>query len=1280
MSILFDYILFSDNMNNLITKLNKNFRLLEEKQGADGKTGNQGYIGLPGRDGTQGEQGYRGFGDKFIIVENLPDEIEECEEDVYKAYLVKWGVFKDDDPLDVTIENIFIDDIKNKLLNIYHVRQGNGKVYQLESITKEDPNYKITWKDLGTVLQTTTGGELLTSNEPYSGENYFSFISPKQVEYSFSILNLYKETVGDYLIYDGGSSSVDKVNVNQIFQQDSFYLVNGGLGGIRDNQHKLILSNALSIGTESYAPLILLGNINETFTPALDINDRKKLNSTYSIGIKKQKTDDAYISELMVIANNREPANNIHNIGFIVDSLRLYNKPSSTSPVFNEFKTDINGNFIINIPNTVKKVYSYSPFHIVRRNNDDFLRFGTSADIDGNDALRFSLSSNYYTINTTKNIRFNSTLYIEDGKVGINVAPLTSLHSNGSLLISGSDTTIPTLSGGGNRLLYTPGKSALIISNANVTNENIGEFSLNFGQSNIAKTNNSFVFGKFNEIQTGIGSFIFGVSTSTSRNIIKGDNSVIFGIGNTIDVGNSFLFGRSNEIKSAYGFIHGHDNLINNSSEYSFIIGGKNQVTGIGAVSFGSLTSTSTEINNINNGDRSFTFGQENQAITNHSSAWGYNNIANALYSLAFGRYNNVTGEGAVAFGQNNSETSANNNVSGYNSFAMGQNNNVSGSYAFGFGFENRALGKYSLVFGENLTAKTLNEIVIGKNPASASSSNNTEIWDNEDYLLIVGCGSNNTSKDALTIKKSGLVTIGDLTATNLNVLKQTLNSNENFVVGSNLISANALQVFKTNDASKGVGLLFQSGDENNAAIAGTKHKLILGVRATSSANLANALQILGGDNSGRISVAIGSDPLDNHDYTLRISGGDASIYLFDKIEGKHFTIKHDSSDLYIDGDSTDIIFSHNANKIFRYNSSTIQLHREIINDNGNLLIRGTIGAQFDITTPGKYFIWNNSKGSFRGGSVTGNKWSNVNIGDNTFIFGDSKSISTKTFMIGDNNVSESVTSFKNYIIGEGNIIPSNKTNVFIIGNNNGGSNTLDLTSNSKIFGNSCITRNTNSIAVGSNLQTNHANEVVIGTYNLKTTYPRIFTLGNGTDYERSDAMWVTTKPDLNTYFKSNPVVDTLYNFNENYENDSSHIITTGADIAYVLGELNERISSHLYRTRLWEVWHGPLDARELDAIAYYTYHQGYSEVLPKGTFYNVTITVYARRNVSGNPNKIPNQYLPKENMIVNTTNGTLTVLKDGTVSITGNSGADQYYTVSYETNILNLGHQVGQI
>lgn len=1264
MSILFDYILFSDNMNNLIAKLNKNFRLLEEKQGADGKTGNQGYIGLPGRDGVRGEQGYRGFGDKFIVVENLPALTETLSENDYKTYLVKWGVFKDVVDYDETIENIFRNDINNKLLNINHVRKGNGMVYQLGTITKVDLDYVINWNDLGKVLESTTGEELLTSNEAYLGENYFSFISPKQVEYSFSILNLYKPIAGNYSIYNGGSSPVESVIVNQIFRQNSFYLDNGGLGDIRDNQHKLILTNALPNGSESYAPLILLGNINESFSSAVNTTDLKKLNSTYSIGIKKQKNVDTYTSELMVIANNREYANNIHNIGFIVDSLRLYNKPSSTSPVFNEFKTDINGNFIINIADTTKKVYSYSPLHIIRANND-FLRLGTSAEIDDNAALRFSLSSTYYTINTTKNIRFNTNLYIESNKVGVNVIPLTSLHSNGTLLISGTDTTIPSISG--NRLLYTPGKSALIISSANVTTDNIGTFSLNFGQSNITKTNNSFVFGQFNEIQTGNGSFIFGVSTSSTKNIINGANSVIFGIGNTIGASNSFLFGRSNVISSDYVFLHGRDNVINTSSEYSFNVGRKNQVTGIGAVSLGSLPLSNTETNNINNGDRSFTFGQKNQATTNHSSAWGFNNIANALYSLAFGRYNNVTGEGAVAFGRNSSETSANNNVSGRNSFAMGYNNNVNGDYSFGFGFNNYALGKYSLVFGESLTAKTLNEIVIGKNPASASTTNNTEIWDDNDYLLIVGCG-NNTPKDALTIKKSGLVTIGDLTATNLNVLKQTLISTENFVGGTYLISANALQILKTDDALKGVGLLFQSGNDNNAAIAGTTRKLILGVRTTSQTNLANALQILG-DNSGRISVAIGG-LLEDTTHTFSISASYPSIYLFEEVEERYFTIKHENSDLNIDGDSTNIIFSHNTNNIFQYNSSSIQLNKELINNNGNLLIQGTIGSQFNITSTGKYFIWNNNKGSFRGGSVTGDKWSNVNIGENSFIFGDSKSISSNTFIIGDNNSSESLTSTTNYIIGEGNIIPSSKNNIFIIGNNNGGSVSTDLIINSKIFGNNCKTQGSNSIAVGSNLKTNQISEVVIGTYNLLTsTSGRIFTLGNGTSSNRADAMWVTTATELNTYFKSNPVIDTPYNFNGDYDGNAN-IITTGSDIQHVLDVLSENMARHLYRTRLWQV----TDGINLQAIAYYTYHQGYSVNQPSKTFYCVTIIVYARQNVAGGSlSKLPSQYRPKENMSVNYTNGTLTVLTDGTVSISDNTNTNQYYTVSYETNIPTL-------
>ena len=131
----------------------------------------------------------------------------------------------------------------------------------------------------------------------------------------------------------------------------------------------------------------------------------------------------------------------------------------------------------------------------------------------------------------------------------------------------------------------------------------------------------------------------------------------------------------------------------------------------------------------------------DNDSIGSNSVAMGFNTKAISMRSTAFGNTTRAAGPSSTAMG---SQTVAKGNgatAMGVYSIAAGRGSTALGWGTHAYSFDETALGSYNTVY----------------TPA------NTESWDSDDRLFVVGNGSSETSKhNALTIYKNGRMNIND--------------------------------------------------------------------------------------------------------------------------------------------------------------------------------------------------------------------------------------------------------------------------------------------------------------------------------------------------------------------------------------------------------------------------------------------------------------------------------------------------------------------------------------
>ena len=146
--------------------------------------------------------------------------------------------------------------------------------------------------------------------------------------------------------------------------------------------------------------------------------------------------------------------------------------------------------------------------------------------------------------------------------------------------------------------------------------------------------------------------------------------------------------------------------------------------------------------------------GEENEASGQNST-------------IVNGSYNVASGNGAVILGGNPESGEQNpvgNTASGDYSLVAGNKNTASGDYAFAAGYKTQATGDYSVALGNNTVANENNEVVIGyyNKQNQTYIYNNTTYTDPNDYLFIVGNGTNLAPSNIMEVTTDKIITRGN--------------------------------------------------------------------------------------------------------------------------------------------------------------------------------------------------------------------------------------------------------------------------------------------------------------------------------------------------------------------------------------------------------------------------------------------------------------------------------------------------------------------------------------
>lgn len=315
-----------------------------------------------------------------------------------------------------------------------------------------------------------------------------------------------------------------------------------------------------------------------------------------------------------------------------------------------------------------------------------------------------------------------------------------ALGTLSGLFIVAEDESGIIISGPGSRMFFDPTISALRAGYADGTEwdlNNVGEYSVAFGDSTIASGFRSTAFGN-NTVASGSRSAAFGQGSEAT-----GATSTAFG-GYTFASGFlSTAFGAETAATASYSTAFGR--LTEASGQYSTAFGRNTSALGNQSTAFGWFSDAS--------GIVSTAFGYETQAIGGESTAFGSLSEASGAASTAFGSTTVASGDYSTAFGQ---ETTA----GGEGSTAFGVYTQANGYASFASGYNTIATGNYASALGYNTTAQAFGSVVLGQ--LNVVSGNPTQ-WIESDPLFAIGNGDYNfgVPSNALTVLKNGNVGIG---------------------------------------------------------------------------------------------------------------------------------------------------------------------------------------------------------------------------------------------------------------------------------------------------------------------------------------------------------------------------------------------------------------------------------------------------------------------------------------------------------------------------------------
>ena len=153
------------------------------------------------------------------------------------------------------------------------------------------------------------------------------------------------------------------------------------------------------------------------------------------------------------------------------------------------------------------------------------------------------------------------------------------------------------------------------------------------------------------------------------------------------------------------------------------------------------------------------------------STAFGYKTTAQGNYSLAIGNTTLASGTASVALGLLSQATAAYSTALGNSthatalySTALGYGTYATQTSASAFGSITHANGQYSASFGYDTKADAVYSTALGR--WNVGGGSNTT-WNSNEALLEVGNGTDNTNRsNALTLDKSGNLTVGTVTVT----------------------------------------------------------------------------------------------------------------------------------------------------------------------------------------------------------------------------------------------------------------------------------------------------------------------------------------------------------------------------------------------------------------------------------------------------------------------------------------------------------------------------------
>lgn len=551
MPIVFDYIKFNDDFSNLINKLNRNFRLLEDKQGPTGPNGNLGFIGMPAKPGIKGDIGSRGLSDRFIFqtsVNLVSNAVSYTFEEYYQLLYENLGVITKteydiiaalpDLPNDIPeniqskiseFESVFVDfATREETLNVFLVSQTTSNIFQLTSILYELSSVKLTFANLGTLINTSLGSssDSYFVEAPYDAsfgveDNVSRSLTPNKAEHGVMISNIYSPNP---FTISTTSRTSNSLPISTVFDSRRWFneVVNTYTGDTRLYEHRIISTNYKASG--NYSPILALGNIEVS---PIDVNaglttQAKELlyKSFYSIGVKEGVDAEASAYELVVMpmtyVSGIEKYISLYSSGLIVGDKTGTNKVKiTTTPstlVFNKGLT-INGLTTVVGQNTLLSLQSTNA-------GNTLLQF------------RYNSSNQYFEIRTsnpvTNGILFEGStqipFQIKDNTVGFGIEPsalnVARITARGAILLK-EDNEIPQNEAYSTtkRIGLFPSQSIVQIgqhsnwvSGANAT------YSFSMGSNSIATMSHSFVFGS-NNTSSSLYSFVFGNNNTSSSSL-----------------------------------------------------------------------------------------------------------------------------------------------------------------------------------------------------------------------------------------------------------------------------------------------------------------------------------------------------------------------------------------------------------------------------------------------------------------------------------------------------------------------------------------------------------------------------------------------------------------------------------------------------------------------------------------------------------------------------------------------------------------------------------------